>query len=132
MPCAEPGPSVGTWLQAGPKMSLILVTPAPVGAVASPAGAAEPLAGAEASLPVAGPCALLQAPTTAVRAAIAPTAASRWIFLIRFSSLDLCYLPARLVRASHGLVRQLAAKGSLLEITNTTRLCSTGTFSLLQ
>src|SRR5690242_20244617 len=39
MPWAEPGPSVGTWLQAGPKMSLTFVTPAPV-------GAAEPLAGA--------------------------------------------------------------------------------------
>jgi hypothetical protein len=60
----------------------------PVGAVASPVGAAELLAGAEAWLPVAGPCVLLQAPTTAVRAAIAPIAASRWIFLIGFSSLD--------------------------------------------
>src|SRR6185437_2704959 len=48
MPCAEPGPSVGTWLQAGPKISLILVTPLPVGAVAAPGGAAGSLAGVEA------------------------------------------------------------------------------------
>src|SRR5947209_12610904 len=48
MPCAEPGPWVGTWSQTGRKMSLILVTPLPVGAVASPVGAADSLAGAEA------------------------------------------------------------------------------------
>jgi hypothetical protein len=37
----------------------------------------------EAWPPVAGPCELLHAPTTAVSAARAPTAASRWIFLTR-------------------------------------------------
>jgi hypothetical protein len=48
MPWAEPGPWVGTWLQAGPKMSLIWVTPLPVGAVAALLGVADWLAGADA------------------------------------------------------------------------------------
>src|SRR5437763_160055 len=55
-------------------------------AVASDDGAAGSLAGAEAWLPVAGACELLHAPTTAVSAAMAPTAASRWIFLNSIST----------------------------------------------
>jgi hypothetical protein len=67
-------------------MSLILVMPLPVGAVASELGVADSLAGAEAWFPVAGACELLHAPTTAVSATMAPTAASRWIFLNSIST----------------------------------------------
>jgi hypothetical protein len=57
-----------------------------VGAVASALGAADSLAGAEASFPVAGACELVHAPATAVTAAMAPIAASRWIFLNSIST----------------------------------------------
>jgi hypothetical protein len=82
-------------------MSLILVTPLPVGAVAAELGAASALGEGDWSAG-AGVCALLHAPTTAVKAAIAPTAASRWIFL---NSNSTPHRAARPVRVSHVLLR---------------------------
>ncbi|HEV7827304.1 MAG TPA: hypothetical protein VGP04_00360 [Pseudonocardiaceae bacterium] len=82
-------------------MSLILVTPLPVGAVASALGVASALAVGDCSAG-AGVWALLHAPTTAAKAAIAPTAASRWIFLNWYSTP---HRAARLVRVSHVFLR---------------------------
>jgi hypothetical protein len=78
---------LGILSQAGPKMSLILVTPLLVGAADSAPTVAAALAGAEAWRSVAGSCELLlHAPTVAATTVMAPTAASRWIFLNSIST----------------------------------------------
>ncbi|MFN2495678.1 MAG: hypothetical protein ABR608_07205 [Pseudonocardiaceae bacterium] len=74
MPSAEPSPSAGTWLQAGPAISLIEVTPSVLGIMGSELGAAGSLAGAGLA---AGSSELLHAPSATVRAAMAPTATNR-------------------------------------------------------
>ena len=95
MPAAEPGPEVGTWSQAGPKMSEIWVTPLAAELVAADdeleleLGAAdddEPLAAVVVSEPVEASSELLQAAMVMVSAARAPTAESRWIFLTSVTS----------------------------------------------
>src|SRR5690349_21264019 len=81
MPSAEPGPEVGTALQPGPKMSEVWVTPSAAALVgAALIGALLMGALLIGALPVVVGSELPQAARARLIAAMAPTAASRWVF----------------------------------------------------
>jgi hypothetical protein len=96
MELSEPGAlPCGSWPQAGPKTSALVVTP--LSAMADVMGAAAASAAGLDALPAEGVAVPPQAASATVAAAIAPMQASRWIFRTGSSSR----LSIRSLRTSH-------------------------------